>query len=66
MKTVEKKLKRFIQIYKEIKTVKKERQRIFKVFEKKTGLYLSTASKGNVNKSNFRNTKEKASLPPLK
>ena len=35
MKTVEKKLKRFIQIYKEIKTVKKERQRIFKVFEKK-------------------------------
>ena len=49
MKTVEKKLKRFIQIYKEIKTVKKDRQRIFKVFEKKTGLYLSTASKGNVN-----------------
>ena len=54
MKTVEKKLKRFIQIYKEIKTVKKERQRIF-IVSKKTGLYLSTAR--NVNKSNFRNTK---------
>ena len=40
MKTVEKKLKRFIQFYKEIKTVKKERQRIFKVFKTKP-VYIS-------------------------